>query len=85
MLKLYMVAKRHQLQSDRSLGVLLNDGGEVEHVVYLNDLPTASPELDALGREMGLQNPQEVIGARAFPKRKDGKRGKQQSRRLKSK
>ncbi len=51
----YMLAKKHQLQSDRSLGLLLDELGLVRAVVYLNDLPRQDPDLDTLVKELGLQ------------------------------
>jgi hypothetical protein len=51
----YMLAKKHQLQSDRSLGLLLDEIGLVRAVVYLNDLPRQDPDLDTLVKELGLQ------------------------------
>lgn len=54
-LRLYMSAKKHQLRSDRSLGLVLDEDGEIVHVIYANDLPIANPQLDALGSAIGLQ------------------------------
>jgi hypothetical protein len=51
-----MAAKKHQTQSDRSLGLLLDDEGKVVRVVYLNDLPMQDPDLDALGDQIGLMS-----------------------------
>lgn len=51
----YMAAKKHQMQADRSLGLLLDDQREIVHVIYMNDLPTTNPELDALGEAIVLR------------------------------
>ena len=53
-LQTYMAAKKHQLQSDRALGVLVNENAQIVHVFYANDPATAEPKLDALGQEIGL-------------------------------
>jgi hypothetical protein len=50
----YMTAKKHQVRSDRSLGVLVNEHGSKTAVVYLNDAPTEDEHLDALGVSIGL-------------------------------
>ena len=50
----YMTAKKHQLRSDRSLGILLDGHGTRCAVVYLNDTPTDDETLDALGAAIGL-------------------------------
>jgi len=50
----YMTAKRHQLLSDRSLGILLNEHGIRRAVMYMNDIPTEDESLDALGTTIGL-------------------------------
>jgi hypothetical protein len=54
-LRTYMSAKKHQLQSDRSLGLVLDEDSNIVHVLHTNDLPTHSPELDELVTAMGLQ------------------------------
>lgn len=54
-LETYMRAKKHQLQSDRAFGMLLDDQGKLVHTVYLNEPAGDDPALDALGREMQLQ------------------------------
>ena len=50
----YMTAKKHQLRSDRSLGILVDQHGTRSGVVYLNDTPTDDETLDALGITIGL-------------------------------
>ena len=50
----YMAAKKHQVESDRSLGLLLNLDHEIVHVIYMNDPPQEDPELDDLGAAIGL-------------------------------
>lgn len=59
----YMVAKKHQVGSDRSLGLLIDENAEYVRVIYLNDPPTANPELDELVQSMGLKSPQDAGGA----------------------
>ncbi|MGB3411969.1 MAG: hypothetical protein WBA45_12325 [Microthrixaceae bacterium] len=54
-LSLYMAAKKHQLQSDRSLGLLFNPSGTLSAAFYFNDLPGESAELDEVGARIGLQ------------------------------
>ena len=49
-----MAAKKHQMQSDRSLGVLLELDGQIVHVGYINDPPTENDDLDNLGQSLGL-------------------------------
>ena len=56
-LEKYLRAKKHQLRSDRSLGVLVSDVGLPVDVVYDNSPWSEDPELDALGEEIGLQPP----------------------------
>lgn len=52
----YMVAKKHQLGSDRSLGLLLDENHDIIHVLYLNDPPAARDQrLEVLGARIGLQ------------------------------
>ncbi len=58
-LRAYMAAKKHQMRSDRSLGLLLNERREIVHVIYMNDLPTDDPDLDALGTAIGLRSIEE--------------------------
>lgn len=55
-LRTYMVAKKHQVRSDRSLGLLFEDDGRIVSVIYLNDEPTENTDLDALGEALGLQS-----------------------------
>lgn len=50
----YMTAKKHQLRSDRSLGILLDEHGIRSAVVYRNDSPTDDEALDTLGAVIGL-------------------------------
>lgn len=53
-LRTYMTAKKHQIGSDRSLGLLLDNHRQIISVIYMNDQPTDDPELDGLGDEIGL-------------------------------
>jgi hypothetical protein len=50
----YMAAKKHQMQSDRSLSILLDLDGQIVHVGYKNDPPTENDDLDNLGQSLGL-------------------------------
>jgi hypothetical protein len=54
-LRIYVEAKKHQLRSDRALGLLFNDQREVVGGLYMNDLPMDAPELDELGGVIGLK------------------------------
>jgi hypothetical protein len=58
-LQAYMAAKKQQIRSDRSLGLLLNERREIVYVIYMNDLPTDDPDLDALGTAIGLRSIEE--------------------------
>lgn len=62
-LSTYMRAKRYQLSSDRALGLIHDDRANLEGVIYLNAPHAASPELDALVKEMNLQ----PVGDRSTP------------------
>jgi hypothetical protein len=53
-LHIYMAAKKHQLRSDRSLGILLDEYGTRRAVIYLNDPPSADERLDSVGEAIGL-------------------------------
>lgn len=54
-LRIYVEAKKHQLRSDRALGLLFNDQREVVGGLYMNGLPMDAPELDELGEVIGLK------------------------------
>lgn len=54
-LETYMRAKKHQLQADRCMGLLLDHECTVIAGIYMNNPPTADEELDELGRRIGLQ------------------------------
>jgi hypothetical protein len=58
-LRAYMAAKKQQMRSDRSLGLLLDERREIVHVIYMNDPPTDDPDLDALGTAIGLRSVEE--------------------------
>ncbi len=58
-LRAYMAAKKQQTRSDRSLGLLLDERREIVHVIYMNNLPTDDPDLDALGAAIGLRSIEE--------------------------
>lgn len=58
-LRAYMTVKKHQVRSDRSLGLLLDERREMVCVIYMNDLPADDPDLDALGTAIGLRSIEE--------------------------
>jgi hypothetical protein len=64
-LRVYMATKKHQMRSDRSLGLLLDERGEIVCVVYMNAPPSDDPDLDALGTAIGLRSVEE--SHRPFP------------------
>jgi hypothetical protein len=51
----YMLTKRHQVRSDRTLGLLVSHQGRIEMTMYMNDLPGDDDDLDALGAAIGLR------------------------------
>lgn len=76
---LYMTVKKHQLISDRTLGLLLDKDGRLVSGNYLNDSPRPDEELDKLAKEMGLASSKPFAGtpppyARRKQKRLRGKR-----------
>lgn len=78
----YMTAKKHQLQSDRSLGLLLDEHGLIRSVLYLNDPPGEDPELDELVKELQLQPTWKRTSGRALATpRQPHNRRKQRKRR----
>ena len=64
-LQAYMSAKKQQMRSDRSLGLLLDERREIIYVIYMNVLPTDDADLDALGTAIGLRSIEE--SHRPFP------------------
>ncbi len=58
-LRTYMTAKKHQLRSDRSLGLLLDHRRQIVGTVYMNDAPDDDPGFDSLGDEIGLMSIEE--------------------------
>ena len=54
-LRMYMAAKKHQMKSDRALGLLMDETGQIVQVIYMNDPPADDPELDELGAAIGLK------------------------------
>jgi hypothetical protein len=58
-LRRYMVAKKHQMRSDRSLGLLLDQRRQIVGAIYMNDVPGDDPGLDSLGKEIGLMSIEE--------------------------
>ncbi len=84
-LRVYMAAKKHQIQSDRSLGLLLDQRREIVSVIYMNDLPTDDPDLDALGTTIGLRPAEDSRRpirphAQRAPRRRRGQRKKKRRR-----
>lgn len=57
----YGITKKHQVQSDRALMVLVDERGAIRSVRYDNRRPVVDAELDQLATEMGLI-PVEVMG-----------------------
>ena len=53
-LRMYMTAKKHQMRSDRSLGLLLDQRRDIVGTIYMNDIPGDYPGLDSLGSAIGL-------------------------------
>jgi hypothetical protein len=51
----YMLAKKHQVRSDRSFGLLVSHHGRIEMTTYMNDPPDDDDDLDALGTAIGLR------------------------------
>jgi len=59
-LETYLLAKKHQLRSDRALGVLLDESSRIVGVRYSNALPGENADLDELGKLIGLQSPERM-------------------------
>ena len=55
-LQTYMAAKKHQLRSDRSLGLLLDHDSQIVATIYMNNAPVDNPGLDSLGDAIGLMS-----------------------------
>lgn len=64
-LEFYMVAKKHQLRSDRALGVILDESDRIIAVRYANGAPRKDAELDDLVKAMRLVPVERM--ARAVP------------------
>jgi hypothetical protein len=54
-LQMYMLAKKHQVRSDRSLGVLLDRRGRIQGTIYMNHPAGDDQELDEMEATIGLQ------------------------------
>lgn len=80
-LRAYMSAKKHQVESDRSLGILVDEDRKLVHVIYMNDPPTEDAELDALGAAIGLA----PVGQRSRPVPPSANRGSHRRRGHRSK
>jgi hypothetical protein len=61
----YLALKKHQLQSDRALGLLVDQDGRIIAIRYSNLLPVADAELDQLVKTMRLVPVERM--ARAVP------------------
>lgn len=57
-LERYVLAKRHQVASDRSLVLLIDESATIGASWYLNAIPQPDNVLDQLGATMGLHPPQ---------------------------
>lgn len=55
-LRLYMQAKKHQVRSDRSLGLVFNGRRHAVAALYLNNPPGEDAGLDEIGNLIGLQH-----------------------------
>lgn len=81
----YVTLKKHQLRSDRALGILYGEDSNILAVQYFNEPPIDNSELDELGKEAGLV-PIERMGrvippsARRSTQRLRGKRGRKKRR-----
>ena len=58
-LRLYMAAKKHQMRSDRSLGLLFGQHKEIVGTIYMNGGTEDDPDLDSLGQAIGLMTIEE--------------------------
>lgn len=56
----YLMAKKHQLRSDRALGLLVDEAANFIAVHYHNELSQNDPELDQLVIDMGLVPPERM-------------------------
>jgi hypothetical protein len=83
-LELYITAKKHQLGSDRSLGLLLSEG-EIVASRYINTRVTEDAELDQLVAAMGLQSPEVMRRPVPPPKKSKPKPSKKSKRKSSSK
>ena len=59
-MRTYVTAKKHQLRSDRALGVMVNEESQIVAVLYENSVPGNDRELDELGKAIGLQPVQKL-------------------------
>lgn len=80
-LETYMRAKKHQLGSDRSFGVLVGDDGELLASCYMNQLPGEDGELDELGVAIGLRRTWESSKRRSSLSEKKRKQRRKRGRR----
>jgi hypothetical protein len=85
-LRTYMTAKKHQLRSDRSLGLVIDHRRQIVGTIYMNDEPADNPGLDSLGDAIGLMSIGESHRpvpptARRAARRLRGQRKKQRRRR----
>lgn len=62
-LTLNMSLKSHQIGSDRSVGILLDQSGAIVASAYRNSLPSPDPALDELVRSLRLVPPQRMAAS----------------------
>jgi hypothetical protein len=65
----YVLSKAHQLQSDRALGILVDEASNIVTIQYANTPPNDDPELDALGKAMGLTSIEDMTPAEVSVRR----------------
>ncbi|MFI2715211.1 hypothetical protein ACH5AI_02550 [Streptomyces collinus] len=73
-MSVYLTAKKHQLLSDRALGILLDEQGGIAALQYDNSPPGENPELDELVASMGLVPPERMAKAVPPSARRDTRR-----------
>lgn len=79
-MRTYVIAKKHQLRSDRALGVMVNEEAEIVAVLYENSIPGNDPELDKLGGTLGLQ-PVQTLKVGKYGSRRAAQRARSRKKR----